>query len=537
MINKSNLKSPSPSGRGQGVGKLALAVLTAIVLVDQARFLFVYPVPDTGMWFGDETWTMLTVRALAHSGVARVPEALGSSLAHSNGLINGSIWISGLIYGVPAMIFSNVASPVAIGRVITFLLSILTLYLVFRLAQRLGAPKPAVWIGVFALVISNAFYFSSHSARLDMITGLGVLLFFIFLVIAFEHSKDTTQRSRFAFAIPFLLIISLAIYVHVPALIALPAIYSLWKFGLFRRWQTTTISIAGFTCGIILIVGIYWLSTGSFSLLGNGYNQYYNVANSLPVLHLLSWRVQKINTIDRAAQVWDVAWPLVTALALGIAMRVRGRRRGGRPPREDTRQRFFFVNAILLIISWGLFGGPAVFYNIYVLPVAAVCAAILIAPVMQSRKSVLVPLLIVIAAVMIVSQERLGTVGKRLVAENRRAIHALIDPIASAAHPPLVLTDEPAINEIAADPNVRLMTNHLLLFGNENKPLSEILREYHVDYLLLYSTVRWHSPFLQIADSLYTLAGERTGTLTDQARTYDNPAWNERDTLRLYKTK
>ncbi|HZK77052.1 MAG TPA: hypothetical protein VFD13_09105, partial [Candidatus Kapabacteria bacterium] len=110
-----------------------------------------------------------------------------------------------------------------------------------------------------------------------------------------------------------------------------------------------------------------------------------------------------------------------------------------------------------------------------------------------------------------------------------------IDPISFGAKTPLLLTDEPGINEIAAAPKVRLMTNHLLLFGSENKPLPEILREYHAQYLLLYSTVRWYSPFRSLADSLYTLVGERTGTLTDQARTYDHPAWNEIDTLRLYK--
>jgi len=526
-------------------GNLAMAtllVLIAIVLADQARFLFVYPVPDTGMWFGDETWTMLTVRALAQSGVARVPEALGSSLAHSNGLLNGSIWISGLLYGVPAMLFSNVGSPVAIGRTVTFALSLVTLFFVYRLARRLGAPETAAWISVLALVISNAFYFSSHSARLDIITGLAVLLFFYFLVTAFDRAQTRTPIARYAFSIPFLVAMSAAIYVHVPALIGLPALYSLWKMGAFRRWQTVAISIGGFALGAFLLIGTYWMTTGSFSLLGTGYNQYYNVANSLPVLHLRSWRVQKINTIDRGLQVWDVAWPLVIAILIGIAARVRIWRRGrivgdDRRPFRDLREHFFFTNSILLILSWGLFGGPAVFYNVHVLPVAAVCAAVLMGHHLQPLARVFVPLFIAIAVFTIVSQERLGAVGERLVIGNRFAVHSLIDPISSLTHPPLILTDEPAINEIAADPNVRLMTNHLLLFGSENKPLPEILRKYRVDYLLLYSTVRWQSPFKHIADSLFTLVGERTGLLTDQARSYDNPAWNEIDTLRLYKAK
>src|SRR5438270_11205922 len=103
---------------------IALLAASAIVLIDQARFLYTYPVPDTGMWFGDETWTMLTVREIARSGIARIPEALGSSLAHSNGFVNGCVWISGFIYGLPALLFSSLASPVAIGRTITFLISL-----------------------------------------------------------------------------------------------------------------------------------------------------------------------------------------------------------------------------------------------------------------------------------------------------------------------------------------------------------------------------------------------------------------------------
>src|SRR5665213_1136205 len=261
------------NNRKANLAAIVLALLIAIVLVDQARFHFVYPVPDTGMWFGDETCTMLTVRALARTGIACVPEALGSSLAHSNGLVNGSIWISGLIYGVPAAIFSHTASPVAIGRIITFVLSIISLFFVYRLSRRLNASKPGALTGVLALLISNAFYFSSHSARLDMATGIAVILFFFFLVIAYERTSRGAGIPWFAFLIPFLAVISVAIYVHVPALIILPAIYSLWKIGAFRRWQVLALSIAGFALGIGLIIGMYWITTGSFSLLGTGYNQ------------------------------------------------------------------------------------------------------------------------------------------------------------------------------------------------------------------------------------------------------------------------
>ena len=516
---------------------IILLGLIVIVLIDQARFLFVYPVPDTGMWFGDETWTMLTLRELARSGIARVPEAIGSSLAHSNGLINGSVWISGLIYGVPALVFRTIASPVSIGRVISLLLALLSLWLVYYLARKLRASREVALIVIFLFVISGAFSFSSHSARLDMATSFAILLYFILLLAALDRASESQNVLRFSFLIPLLVVLSLAVYVHIPALVAIPAIYTLWRMRAFHQSRTWFAMIAGAVVGIVIIVGAYWISTGSLSLLGTGYNQYYNVANSLPVLHLRSWRVQKINTIDRALQVWGVAWPLVLAVVVGVVIRWRMR------TPLSTREKFFMVNAVLLILSWGLFGGPAVFYNIYILPVVAVCAVVLCAPALMRgtlrapKSALLIALLFFLTAYAVIRQEQVGAVGERLVRNNRAAIQSLVGPIASQSNPPLVLTDEPAINEIAATPGVQLMTNHLLLFGGESLPLPDILREHHVNYLLLYSTVRWRSPFRQIADSLYTLVTERTGTLTDQARTYDDPDWNEIDTLRLYKAQ
>jgi hypothetical protein len=76
-----------------------------------------------------------------------------------------------------------------------------------------------------------------------------------------------------------------------------------------------------------------------------------------------------------------------------------------------------------------------------------------------------------------------------------------------------------------------------LLFGAENKSPAELLREHNVQYLLLYSTVRWQSQLRPIADSCYTVIEKRTGHLTDQARTYSDPRWDEIDTVRLYQAK
>lgn len=524
--------SNAPIRRSQLVIRNLLVGLIALLVADQTRFLFTYPVPDTGMWFGDESWTMLTARALAHSGVARVPEALGSSLAQSNGFVNGSIWITGLLYGIPANLFASLASPVAIGRVVSLILSLGIVYSIAvwsRVRKQEGLPG---LLAAFALITSDAFAFSSHSARFDAATGLAVLLFVLMLIWLFKRSQKETLFTGWYFAIAFLAVLSLAVSVHVPTLIALPAFYAIVRLGVLKNLRRITAAALGLVAGCALLAILYWSTTGSLDLLGKGYNQYYNVANSLPILHPYSWQVQRINTIDRAVQVWNVAWPLVLALMAGIIAWFVQRTHFG------AIVRFALVLSLLVLGSWMLFEGPAVFYNIHILPVVALSASILLRPVLASVSArwLAVAAAIVIAATALLRQEQYGHVGARLVNGNRAAIHSLVDPIARDSRP-LILTDEPGLNEIAADTNVRLMTNHLLLFGAEDKPVPDILREQGVHFLLLYSTVRWHSPFRGIADSLYTLVGERTGTLTDQARTYSDPAWNEIDTLRLYKAK
>ena len=177
-------------------------------------------------------------------------------------------------------------------------------------------------IGIFVLVISNAFYFSSHSARLEWLTGLAVLLYLFLLVSIFQRSETGVSITRWAFFLPLVAVLTLTVYVHVPALIVLPLLYSTWRLGVLNSIRKFSLFLLGTLTGITIISGIYGISTGSLDLLGKGYNQYYNVANSLPVLHLLSWRVQKINTFDRFVQVWDVASPILIGIAFGLAVRL-----------------------------------------------------------------------------------------------------------------------------------------------------------------------------------------------------------------------
>jgi hypothetical protein len=490
-------------------------------VVYQSLYLFSYPQIDTGAWFGDESWTMLTLREVARSGTARIPEAIGSSIAANNGFVNGVVWISGVLYGLPAIVFSNVLSPVETGRIITLLVSIALLLVLYRFVRRLGVGRTIARAALLALVASPVFYLSSHSARLDMITALAVVL-----ALGMCLKLKNAGSARF-FWTGFFVSISLAIYVHVPTLIALPWLASLWRYGAtVRKW---VIARAGAALGAVLLAVAYFVSVGNVALFGYGHNQYHSVVSALPILHPLSWQVQRINTIDRFSQAWSVEWPVLALVIVGIVLAAANRAQPGR------EIRWTLALACLVIFGWMFFEGPAVFYEIHAAPVFTILAAVLLAPSIRLKLPIAL-LSLALAGLAFYTQLGFGAAGETLSRNNEQAIRSLIAPLASAKEP-IVLADQPAWNIVASSTGVRLMTTHLLLFGGEPRPLAEILRLHNVQYLVLYSTTHFQSPFRSIADSLYEQIGIRTGMLTDESKAYDESLWRVPDTVRLYKAR
>ena len=56
------------------------ATLLLLLIVMQARSLFVFPVPDSIRWFGDESWLMTESIATVETGTVHHPHALSSTL-------------------------------------------------------------------------------------------------------------------------------------------------------------------------------------------------------------------------------------------------------------------------------------------------------------------------------------------------------------------------------------------------------------------------------------------------------------------------
>src|ERR1035437_2380583 len=176
--------------RLEGLATAIVALLIVIVLVAQARLLYIFPQPDSARWWGDETGQMIELRTELHDGFARIPTGLGSSVAITNGLVRGNSWLAAAIYGVPSIIFSNDADLVSIGRTVTFILALLLLFLMYGLMRTLRAPPLLALFALLLLVSTRSFFFASHAARLDMAAGATVLAFTWYLASRYERRRE-----------------------------------------------------------------------------------------------------------------------------------------------------------------------------------------------------------------------------------------------------------------------------------------------------------------------------------------------------------
>src|ERR1019366_9729303 len=109
---------------------LMLAMALVLVLL-QLRSLFIFPLPNSIRWFGDETWLMSEAKQQITTGVVRYPLAIGSALEHGKGVVLSMTWLSSLLYGLPVCIAGH--SIVADGRIVTAVLAILLLVSLYAL--------------------------------------------------------------------------------------------------------------------------------------------------------------------------------------------------------------------------------------------------------------------------------------------------------------------------------------------------------------------------------------------------------------------
>src|SRR5437868_3239983 len=213
---------------------ILLALATALIML-QMLSLYTTPVPDSYLWWGDESWLMIEFRTQILEGVFRHPYALGSSLEHGSGLLFGNMWVTALFYGLPAALLKNGPDIILIGRTVTALLDLTLLAAIFEIIRRLTSDRSIAMLGVILLLTSRSFLLTSHSARYDILSALAIVGGLYYLLRKQEARPDWKITLE-----GFVTAATLLVTVHVPIALWLAGLISV----LFRAKNKRALTIA-----------------------------------------------------------------------------------------------------------------------------------------------------------------------------------------------------------------------------------------------------------------------------------------------------
>ena len=528
-----------------------IAAMIVVVLVAQARSLYIFPQPDGARWWGDETGQMLELRAELQNGHASIPTAMGSSVAITNGLVRGNSWFAAAIYGVPVLLFSNIANVVVIGRTITFALSIVLLFVMYRLMRASKVPQILAFCAVLLLAASRSFFFASHAARLDVAAAIAVLAFVWYLSLRNEAMKQSRWQPSiwwyFSYGAAVILFASLSI--HLLTLLGMLSIYMFWRFGSFHKPSAIIWAVAGAIAMLGMFVAIYAISGAPFSLYGpsSAPNQFQSVAAELPILRPFSRSVQVANILGRIQGLWSEA-PAFLMLAVVAIVLCFVKRSSVEKSQMGT---WISSAAIAIALAWLLFESPALYYYVQVVPLFIVALVVGISrrwKLAPATLSIVVGISMALCGFGIIDSIRAERAAHAIENGNCLALSEALDSIRSNTHSsdaPIVLAQNPAIAILEHDKNIRLMTAHLVSFPITNEPIVNVLEKLHAQYILLYAahdgsvySADYHV-LRPIADSIGTIMFRKTGMLFDVHRDYFvEPAFSKdssQDTLLLYK--
>ena len=512
------MKSRSPHRLSLFFG-LALLLL----LIFQTNYLPFHPLPDSLMWWGDESWRMLSARDLLLTGRPVIAEAYGSTLSQNIGLVGASSWLTHLVYGIPIVLAGKGADIILIGRWISLLVGILTLGILWKLLKHLKFSTEWSLFGLLLFATTDAFLFASHSARPDMMTAFGVTFFLYAAIKVLERDESKNLQPSDLFWISVIWSAGPLLYIHVAPLTLLAFLYLLWKVKCWRSLSRLTAIVFGGLLGASLWLVPYLLLTKSTSLFGptDGRTVQYNfVVMTMPLFHLLSPRVEEVNIYWRLIQ-WSVrARALMILLAIvGASFFVR-RLRGIRTPILPKSHRKLLVLAALCVFSTFIVQGSAVFYMSHIMPALVLLGIIPWHGYQQSRIEVggrpknyllrpnaIYASVIVLYAIATLAVEGSGSGSaakemRRGVTELSAASHRALPGLRH----PRIFVDQGETAWLLQDTSIDLMTHHFLLFqitlSNLYPPIIDsVLAAQHVDFLMinnresdLMSYARFHLP-------------------------------------------
>ncbi len=535
--------------RPERVAAFIIAAMIVIILVMQTRSLYIFPQPDGARWWGDETGQILELRSELQNGYAHIPPALGSSVALTNGLIRGNSWFAAAIYGIPALIFADVANLVAIGRTVTFVLSLVLIFAMYRMLRGFQVSQALALLAVLLLVTTRSFFYASHAARLDVAAGISVLAFSWYLAFRNDALQQMKWRptARWYFVYGACMILFATLSIHLLTLLGMLSIYMLWRFDAFRRASAMVPIVGGSLLMLGVLVGIYAITGAPFSVYGpsTSPNQFQSVTAELPILRPFSRSVQIANILERVHGLWLEA-PAFLALLIVVTAGTIFRRTS---VPENNLIKWISGAAIIILIAWLLLESPARYYFVQVIPLFIVVSVIKLSTWWKSTLascSVVIAISTALCLFGVMDSISAEHSASAIDQSNHSAIALALDSIQANTKTrgrPIVLAQNPAISMLEHEKSVQLMTAHFVTFPTSNESIPKVLQKLGVRYIVLYAahdgsiySADYHA-LRPVADSLGAIMLRKPGMLFDVDRDYFNAfsAAESSDTLILYK--
>ncbi len=516
---------------------LGLTIAFAIVLVAmQMRSLMAFPQPNSFRWFGDETWLMSEARQQITTGTVNYPLAIGSTLEHGKGLVLSMTWLSTLLYGVPIALAN--ADPVSTGRAVTAVLSVIVLLALYRSSRMLGAGAVPAAITVVLLAAMRSFFFSSHSARSDLLAGLIVL---VFVAVCARLARNETNRgiSWWFWYGAIVLFLCFSSSIHLLTLIGPVSLFFLWRLGGFRTKKNLLASTAGAAGVLTVLIVEYYISAGNVTLFSSSasHGQFQDVLSSIPILRPFSRSVQVSNVIIRLKQFWLEApaiflLPVCAILAWNKSLPFRN----------------LFVPAIcIVLLSWLLLEGAEINYLIHIIPLLFFALALSLSLLYRrwERATVVGLSLIAVLFFVIGIRESISACksASKIDASNASVVFSIENDIRSNWHraiKPRVVTEPPTLERLSRDTTIQAMTDHFISFPTISASYDSLFSREHVDFIVLYNSPVYPKdrprgdPFYQAVVRDCRLIGTYIGTSGDMGRDYfDHSNWQ--DTVLLFQ--
>jgi hypothetical protein len=533
----------------------ALLLLALFAMAYQARTLYIFPIPDSlNYWYGDESWLMSEERTQIETGVIHHPYALGATINKQVGLFLGNTWLSSALYGVPAFVFEHSFPMILIGRTVTFLVALFSVLLLYLILVRWKAGE--IWAGFGAIILStsSAFTIASHSARIDLLIALAVMLVTAYFVERIANRNNLRSSSEAFFFGAIMVIIGFIIWPHLLTLFLLLSAYALFRLSSKRLLPNVVFAGMGALAGLAIICGSYYLLTGDLSMYGthSQHTQFAEVSAQKPIAHLFSWSVQWNNLTQRIVLLWEGAPSLLALGAVCTAATLVMLVRRHFSQSRDTLAREALICSTLVTISWLLFQGSVSYYLSHILPLFALTLTLLASRSLKYLSTLNLGKVIISAIAVFLVLEQVSFLNATEAAshifsdENYRAISKLErselrDVALHQIKSPLLLAELPCAFGLEINPKNRLMYTSFISFPSYDEPAAKTIERNGVNYALLYITPNDSSSIAclpainRFVVEHGTLIDTAIGTMFDMGRSYLHPDLLSRDTMKLYR--